>query len=463
MVKHSLTSWVALLSTTALVSCSSSSLPTASTIQTDGADVGSTQLTLRDRTIEVTTTANSGPGSLRNAIDQANSAGRLVEQITIEFNLRRGQGDTIFLTNGLSFPALFYTNSVPLTLNGNDTIIDGSGLASEDILRSTGGADLTVNGLSFVNGPANGLNVSLPAGATDVVDLAFNDVTFEGNGLNGLLVNDQAEDEVNPGGSDSNASIHLDLINVNVLNNGFAALDFDGVRINEGGEGDLRFTMSGGLVDGNGGDGIELDEVGDGSVLADLQGVSFSNNGSQNIEEDPDDGFDIDEAGSGDIILMMESVTLTDNEDEGLDLDEDDAGNIEVVLESSIGSGNIDENFKFTENGRGNLRASFFDVTSTGSVDSDGVGFEEDEDDEIPGRGGLFVLLVDSTFADNDGAGIKAGQFQEGRGILSSFFTTLDNNGDDVVATNVAVIVLNRLRDASSEFLTKAELEQKLD
>ena len=71
--------------------------------------------------------------------------------------------------------------------------------------------------------------------------------------------------------------------------------DRDGLRVNEGGEGDLTITVRVlALLEDNGADGIEVDERGAGDVRVEMFGTRLTRNGPFD-PTDLDDGFDIDE------------------------------------------------------------------------------------------------------------------------------------------------------------------------
>jgi hypothetical protein len=58
-------------------------------------------------------------------------------------------------------------------------------------------------------------------------------------------------------------------------------IDFDGIRVDERGQGDIHATIINTHIDSNGGDGLELDEAGRGSIDTILKHVTFNDNGFQ--------------------------------------------------------------------------------------------------------------------------------------------------------------------------------------
>ena len=85
---------------------------------------------------------------------------------------------------------------------------------------------------------------------------------------------------------------------------GVSVSDNDGLRVNEGGLGDLRITVRLSVFEENGADGIEVDERGDGDIRVDMLLTQLRANGPFD-PEDLDDGFDIDEWNNGDVIVSV--------------------------------------------------------------------------------------------------------------------------------------------------------------
>lgn len=122
-------------------------------------------------TFTVTTTDDSGPGSLREAVTQANASGG-----TIDFNF------SLPAVISLQSPLPTVTNDLSITGPGaNRLTVSGNGTFR--ILDATGaGVDLSLSGLTFANGFAtSGVN----AGAVEFNDAGILDVRecqFSGNG-----------------------------------------------------------------------------------------------------------------------------------------------------------------------------------------------------------------------------------------------------------------------------------------
>ncbi|MEM0914509.1 MAG: hypothetical protein AAGK09_07850 [Planctomycetota bacterium] len=363
--------------------------------------------------VTITSPADDGAGSLREAIAKANA-----DASVTQIHVGRGVG-TITLDS-----ALTYTGTQPLTLSGEGvTIRAADAFAGDGLIVSSGDADLTLVEITldgaFADGKtaANGVYIPVGPDASGMLAVTLDRVTLINHGLFGLHVADQLHD--------SPAGIRLTVNETSVTNCGIGALDYDGIRVDEGGPGDIDADIENTAIDANGGDGLELDERGPGSVLAEIDDTTFDDNGFFN-EEDLDDGFDIDEQGPGDIKASLEDVTLNGNLDEGLDFDEEDAGDIDVALEDVAANGSTDEGIKFNEEGPGGIAADFEDVDASGNGD-DGIELDESGDGPIDadfedvtafgngrdgvlllesGEGGIAGKLEDFVASNNDGSGL---------------------------------------------------------
>jgi hypothetical protein len=344
---------------------------------------------------QVTTAANDGAGSLRAAIEAAN-ADPSITHILIKNNLG---------TVALESP-IHYLGSQALTINGSGLTLDGTALsAGEPGFLADGGADLKITGLSIENAPGYGLQVEVPSNATGVKSLTLDRFTVRNSGLHGVLMNDQATPLLSPNPEDgdvidpavaqggSDAGVVVRITNSTFENNGFEALDNDGVRINEGGNGHLDFSISGSNTTGNGADGIELDERGAGNAVFSVMHTSITENGFFDLNTPPedrdlDDGIDVDEWGDGDVIGRFVQVNANDNAEQGVDLNENEAGDLKVTMVNVEGSRNGQEGIEFEEDddvaGGGNIDADLRGITTNGN----GVpGLEDDEGGS--GDGGL--------------------------------------------------------------------------
>ncbi len=352
----------------------------------------------------------------------------------------------------LSAPVI-YTGSQSLKLVGKGAIIDGSNAGSftldddltavtEDgtLVFNTAG-DITIRNLTVANSATRGVVINIPEHAEgDDTQIKLRNVNIIDSALFGLHIDDNA-DEFDDGTTGSDIGIDLKITHSNFIGNGTSAIDFDGVRVDERGEGDINALITHTHIDGNGGDGIELDEAGHGDVEATMINVSINNNGFYN-EEDLDDGFDIDEADDGDIDVKLIRVSANHNMDEGLDFDEAGNGDIELKLRHVEANNNSDEGIKADEEDAGDIDVKFSHTNITANGD-DGIQLTELGQGEIEGS------LKNITAKDNSKYGIKAGQWivedeaapMEPAGELKIKKVSLSGNGkgDDIKTNNVTL------------------------
>lgn len=296
-----------------------------------------------------------------------------------------------------------YTGSQSLKIDGNDVVIKASSESDApfDLFAATGGSNLTLQEISFEGG-LDGVLVQVPETATGRVSVRLFDVSISGASEFGLHIDDLA-------GSD--ASIRLNMRDSSVTGNGVGALDFDGIRVDERGDGGIKAFFRNTHIDANGGDGLELDEGGDGDVKLTMIDSTLNENGFFN-EEDLDDGLDIDEAGPGGIKAYLRNVNASDNLDEGIDFDEEDEGGVSVNLVKVNADGNRDEGIKVSEEGDGGVWGRLYDVSASENGD-DGIEFEEAE-------AGNLQLWFKHVHADGNGdSGIQAEE--AGAGNFSAF------------------------------------------
>jgi hypothetical protein len=368
----------------------------------------------------VTTSASAGAGSLRDAIEAANT-----DPSITHIQVRKNLG-----TVALEEP-IYYGGPQDLTIHGGGLVLDASGLgAGESGFLADGGGDLTVTHLTIEHAPGYGLQVEVPSDATGVQSLTLDGVTVRNSGLHGVLMNDQATPLFSPFPEDgdvddpadaqggSNASLRVRITRSTFENNGFDALDNDGIRINEGGNGHLDFDMSGSRATGNGADGIELDERGAGNAVFRVTHTDILENGFFDLNTPPasrdlDDGMDVDEWGDGDIIGRFVQVTANDNAEQGLDLNENEAGDLRVTMQSVEGSRNGQEGIELEEDddvaGGGNIEADFARITTNGNgliEDDEGAFGDGGLKSREKGAGDNNTRVAGALSTDNPGDGV---------------------------------------------------------
>ena len=255
--------------------------------------------------VTVTNSNDAGPGSFRDAIAQANGNPAI--------------GSIAFLPSVTTVAlqsTVVYSGSQNLTIHGNNATIDGSGSGGTSFRMNTTGADLTLTSLTFRDAPAQGVHVEVAPSATGTVRVSLLDVTAQDNAGHGVLVNDQedpsTEDDVQPDPDGSAASVEVVVIGSRFVGNGFSISDRDGLRVNEGGTGDLTLTLERTHAEKNGADGVEIDERGAGNVYIDVSNATFTRNGVFD-PADLDDGFDIDEYNDGSIVGTVEGSSANHN------------------------------------------------------------------------------------------------------------------------------------------------------
>jgi hypothetical protein len=319
----------------------------------------------------VSSSADAGPGSFRQAVLDA-SADPAIGVIRFEGGL-----EPIRLRTPVT-----YSGSQALVIRAAGTRLDGSRLgAGESALVADGGGNLTIVGLTVLRAPGNGITIKVPGAATGTFTVRLDAVVIRENGLHGILINDQAEYFTDPASTSedgSAAGLLVEVADSRFEKNGFALIDSDGLRLNEGGEGTLEARIRNSRFANNGADGLELDERGAGNAEFTLVGASLVGNGSLS-SEDFDDGMDVDEAGEGHLIGRMEGVIASRNFEQGLD---------------------------FNENGPGDLRTRLVDVQAIANAEE---GIELEEDDDVAGGGGIDAEMVRVTARANGGNGGDAG------------------------------------------------------
>jgi hypothetical protein len=319
----------------------------------------------------VTSSANEGAGSFRQAVLDAN-ADPSIQAIRFE----SGLGAIRLLT------PVTYSGTQSLVIRAAGTRLDGSRLgAGESAFVADGGGKLTISGLAVSRAPGNGITIKVPVAATGTFEVRLDGVVIRENGLHGILINDQAEyfsDPMSVSEGGSAASLLVEVVDSRFEENGFTLIDSDGLRINEGGAGTLAAHVRDTRFANNGADGLELDERGAGDADFSLRGSSLIGNGSF-TSEDLDDGIDVDESGDGDLIGRLDDVVASRNFEQGVDLN---------------------------ENGPGDLRARMVDVRAVANLQE---GIELEEDDDVAGGGGIDAEMVRVTARGNGIDGGDAG------------------------------------------------------
>jgi hypothetical protein len=453
-------------------------------------------------TVLVVNDNDQGVGSFRRAIALANGNSAITE-------IRFLPGvNTVLLQS-----TVFFTGSQDLTIAGSGATLDGTNAGGPALVIDEGSGDLTVVGLTIQNAPGEGILYQVNGGATGTIRISFLNVTIRNNGSHGVLVNDQVDpsvpelpngDPVPPGPNPNGSAAALDVtvLGSRFVDNGnhpvFSVSDNDGLRVNEGGDGDLRITVRLSVFERNGADGIEVDERGEGGVLVDMLLTRLTENGPFD-EEDLDDGFDIDEWNDGSIIGSVVSSSAIDNWEEGFDFNENDAGNMQIAMVLVAANGNREEGIdleedddfagggdlvttltgivangngvdggdggvKIREKGTGNLDATLSILEASNNVDSNsGIHIREDAVGNLGasvtgalanrnardgivfderGDGDLEATVTNAVATNNADDGVQADQVAPGTASLVLTNVDVDPNGDDPTAGNVTPTVV---------------------
>ncbi len=372
--------------------------------------------------VNVTSSSDAGAGTFRAAIELANDNTSIGHLVFV------GNLDPIELQS-----TVLYDGPQSLKIVGNGAVLDGTALSGDsDAFRAETHGDLSVIGLTIANPAGEGLEYQLPANASGTKRVSLNGVRVLGvdpelgRGGHGVLLNDQTfpdeagdpdaePDPIPPNAAGSAASLEVSVLNSELDGNGFGALDRDGLRVNEGGAGDLTIVVRNMLATDNGADGIELDERGEGNADFTISGSQITGNGSFHDvfppldpdDIDLDDGMDVDESSAGHVIGRVTNSSSSDNFEEGWDFNENDAGDFRVDLTNVQASRNLEE----------------------------GVDFEEDDD--FAGGGDLVTTVIGVTADENEGgdAGLKIRE--KGDGNLTAHVRGAQANGNDGDGVNV--------------------------
>lgn len=360
---------------------------------------------------------SAGAGSFRDAVEQAN-ADPSIQTIAFDPSV-----STINLESGVLF-----TGAQDLTIHGNHATIDGAG-AGGAAFTVTGGGDLTLIALTVRNAPGEGVRVEVPASATGTLTVSLSGVDIIDNASHGILVNDQVDpttqDDVQPNADGSPASVAVIVTDSRFIGNGYSVSDRDGLRVNEGGGGDLWLTLSETRAEDNAADGVEIDERGAGDVHIDVSGTSFTRNGKFD-PADLDDGFDVDEYNDGSITGTVVASSASYNFEEGFDINENNAGDLRVDFTRVEASWDGEEGIDLEEDddfgaagdpngGGGDLVTVMTGVRTAGNGDG-ADGALKIREKEV---GSLSATLTDIVSTGNIGSGIFVRESSDGSSVVS--------------------------------------------
>lgn len=351
-------------------------------------------------TVDVINNADSGPGSFRAAVEQANTDAGV---------------DTIkFLDSPHLTTPVIYIGAQHLLLRGNGFSVNGN------TFESTTAGSIEVSGLTFKNSVGDGLKITSP------IDLNVNIVSsyFQGNEGFGALIGQEV---------DTDASVNVSLVGVQAVGNGLSITDKDGIRIQEKGPGNLVVTAVNSLFNDNGGDGLETDETGPGDNITVVALSKFNGNGGTN-PLDLEDGLDTDENGPGKGVYVVYLSEAVGNFSQGFDFDTDGGGDFTANVVAVNSELNYDDGFKFNQKSSGNLNALLTLVTA---IDNGDKGIQVEEE----GEGNLAVSVSKSTSIGNTSEGLLLTQELPGVGFAKIESSDISGNGGgDIVTENVTIL-----------------------
>jgi hypothetical protein len=361
-------------------------------------------------TVFVSNSNDDGPGSFRRAIATANADPRIAR---IQF---LGHVSTIHLRRTIEF-----SGAQDLTIAGAGATLDGSRAPSGSALLASGGGDLSVSNFNVRNAKAQGIEVQVPPAATGTVRLSLFNVNIVNNLGHGVLVNDQEDDstpeEEQPPANGSAASVDVTVVNCRFVHNGYSVSDRDGLRVNEGGDGDLTITVKLSQSEDNGADGIEVDERGTGNVNVEMFGVRLTGNGPFDTN-DLDDGFDIDEWDAGSIVGTVVLSLANNNHEEGFDFNENNDGDLRVTMQLVEANGNGEEGIDLEEDDDFGNSGDLVTVMNTIVTIGNGNGADGALKIREKETGNLDVTLTNVFSANNFGSGIFVRESSGGSSLV---------------------------------------------
>lgn len=287
---------------------------------------GPPALAVGDREIVVTNWEDAGPGTLRAALEEANSDSTVVSiRFDSQMNVHPGA-------------PLVYTGKQPLTIDGNLSGLWGF-YGQGDIFQVHARNTITFRRIAILYGQGVGIKVVVPPDASGTIRVVMQQVTIYGNRGHGLLINDLTEflvDEATTSTAGSPASLRVEIDGIDLMRNGVEEYsggmaprlpELDGARINEGGDGHLVVIINGAFAELNGDDGIQVDERGKGTLDFRLTASTVQNNGMAD-GADRGTGIRLTETDAGDLKSHVADVTFAGNFMQGADLREDGAGGL---------------------------------------------------------------------------------------------------------------------------------------
>lgn len=372
------------------------------------------------RVVWVTNNRDAGPGSLRAAVEEAN---RDAAVRGIRFATHIG---------GQIEPRsqIVFDGPQPLTVEGQVHIVtlDAPGVGLLFKVRSA----LTLRGFGVEDSRKVGLGILVQQDAIGEVHVNLENMYFLGVYSHAVWITDQDVPESTPvafSDAGSPASLHVTLRKIRVTNTAFEAGDA-GVRVSEGGDGDLHVTIDSSIVQYSGG-GIDLDERGAG-VLA----VAASHSTVAGIAFRPGNplvgAFTLRESGTGGIDCRLHDMDIIDNYGDGLDLVEFGSGNVTVVLSDVRVDANGGSAITIAEDaddtGSGSLSLDFVDLVARSNAfgsSAAAVNIAESAD------GNIEMRVVGGMASANAATGVSVSERGDGHLTATLAGAAARGNGGD--------------------------------
>lgn len=394
----------------------------------------------------VTNENDSGPGSFRQALDDAECGGGVivfapgVEMIELINGLEYdcfGANLTIRASGVMVTPGAGWTGAVEDDLfaiggSGRVTIegltLEGDGVSEEDGLDVEPGGDLTVvlRNVTIANIAEDGIDWDDEAGGIaaatlKLIDAEIRDVDRE----------DDDEDGIDLDHCDGDVTVEL--VRSQIFNSGG-----HGVQIDQCGFGGVHLSLTDADVVGSGDEGVDIEEYDDGDVTVTSTATAVNGNGvdDEGAEDEGDEGYEFDEYDNGDLTVTFNGGVTKGNSEDGVDASEDGSGRFRFTANDSTFDDNGEDGLDLDEYGSGNQVVTLRDTSATGNGDGVSTG---DAGLEVDGDSFTRVAVRNSALTGNSaGSGID---IDAPIGFGYALGTDLSGNSDGSVDSTIPFFV----------------------
>jgi hypothetical protein len=358
---------------------------------------------------------DAGPGSFRAAIAAASANAGI---------------DTVYFQNHTPVKLdtdVVYTGTQALTVSAlqflQPTVIEGStaNACTDALFVSTGGANLTIRGITFRNSTCGGIDVPVPTSRTGAVKLDLQSVTMRDLNGTGLHASDYNEGDPAP------AAIKLSIAYSNFVRAG-AAAGQSAVDVAEYGDGNLVVSTVFTSISGSALSGLYLqeNESGDLDVSANFLSVTGVNTVLKNAA-----AIDAREYGYGDAELNLTNSAVNDNGNVGVFVGENDTGDLRVtatrvnILRNGLGSSRAPYGLVLSEYDAGSVSGILTDVSVSGNFG----GIDVAESGDTGQVDDLVLRFTRVTLDDNRAAGLTGYEDSPGGFDLRAIQLEVNRNG----------------------------------